>query len=86
MMMILDDDGFLLYTTCRILAEAGINALPKRRVQVKTLLDQTYIGDMIDEDNVVCVSVIRAGDALLEAVRECIPQAPVGKSVSATCL
>jgi len=38
-----------------------------------------YTGEEIDVSKVCAVSVVRAGDSLLEAVRACEPGMPVGK-------
>lgn len=38
-----------------------------------------YSGEIIPTDNVCAVSIVRAGDSLLEAVRACCPGISVGK-------
>lgn len=62
----------------RILAEEGIAHLPKIEKQIETPCG-VYNGVEIDENNAIAVSIIRAGDSLLDAVRFCLPSVRVGK-------
>lgn len=62
----------------RLLAEDAIAELPERAVVVTTPCSVTS-GFEIDTSNLCAVSIIRAGDSLLESVRECLPGVHVGK-------
>jgi len=62
----------------RILAEEGIAALPSVEKDVETPCG-IFKGVEIDERNCIAVSIIRAGDSLLDAVRFCLPSVQVGK-------
>jgi uracil phosphoribosyltransferase len=62
----------------RILAEEAIAELPSS-ISTMTTPCGTFEGTHIDTDNLCAVSIIRSGDALLEAVRECLPSVAVGK-------
>lgn len=66
----------------RLLAEEAIAMLPSYSRTVTTPTNSTYQGVVVREDNVCAVSVIRAGDALLQPVLECLPHATVGTSKS----
>ena len=63
----------------RLLAEEAIAELPSSSVEVMTPTGTSFQGVSVADDNVCLVSIIRAGDALLEAVRDCLPDAKVGK-------
>lgn len=63
----------------RLLAEDAIAELPTRSVEVETPCGPAA-GVHVDADENLCaVSIIRAGDSLLESVRECLPSVSVGK-------
>ncbi len=61
-----------------ILAEEAIAELPSEEITIETPCGPSQ-GIQIDTDNLCAVSIIRAGDALLESVRACIPSVAVGK-------
>jgi uracil phosphoribosyltransferase len=64
----------------RILAEEGIASLPASTKEIKCMgTGASFIGEEIDISNACAVSVVRAGDSLLEAVRACSPSIAVGK-------
>mmetsp|Transcript_3525 Transcript_3525/g.8922 ORF Transcript_3525/g.8922 Transcript_3525/m.8922 type:complete len:217 (+) Transcript_3525:48-698(+) len=63
----------------RILAEEGIAQLPKTRRTVMTPCGEYAGVDLPDPSSVCAVSIVRAGDALLEAVRDVWPSLAVGK-------
>lgn len=48
-------------------------------VEVKTPTDAIYSGEEVDVSNIVAVSIIRAGDSLLDAFLRIVPEASVGK-------
>jgi len=62
----------------RILAEEGIAHLPSVEKEIQTPCGM-FKGVEINEDNCIVVSIIRAGDSLLDAVRFCLPSVQVGK-------
>lgn len=62
----------------RILAEEAIAELPSTPAEIPTPVG-TYSGVSLDENNCIAVSIIRAGDSLLDAVRNVLPAIPVGK-------
>ncbi|CBN75727.1 conserved unknown protein [Ectocarpus siliculosus] len=72
---------FRFYATrmMRILAEEGIACLESSRQFITTPTAATFSSPFVNESNVCIVSILRAGDALAEAARACIPTAPVGK-------
>lgn len=60
--------------------EEGISALPAKEKVVETPVPgATFAGFEVDERNLCAVSIIRAGDSLLGAVREVLGHVPVGK-------
>jgi len=63
----------------RILAEDGIAQLAPKEVVVKTPTGDTYTGSAVDVASMCAVSIVRAGDSLLGAVRSCEPGISVGK-------
>lgn len=62
----------------RLLAEDAIAELPSMSVEVTTPCGSCQGVDM-DTENVCAVSIVRSGDALLESIRDCIPEVKVGK-------
>eukprot|EP00566_Odontella_aurita_P027933 CAMPEP_0113556238 /NCGR_PEP_ID=MMETSP0015_2-20120614/17151_1 /TAXON_ID=2838 /ORGANISM="Odontella" /LENGTH=196 /DNA_ID=CAMNT_0000457583 /DNA_START=167 /DNA_END=757 /DNA_ORIENTATION=+ /assembly_acc=CAM_ASM_000160 len=62
----------------RLLAEDAIAELPTKSVEITTPCGPST-GVEIATDNLCAVSIIRAGDSLLESVRECLPGVRVGK-------
>jgi len=66
---------------CRILAEEGLAACAMDHATVWTPTGSQYSG-MKPNSNVCAVSIIRAGDSLLDAVLHCEPSIAVGKSLS----
>ena len=75
-----DSSTFIKYSTrlMKILAEEAIAELPGHEAIIETPCGQ-YHGLNIPENNCIAVSIVRAGDSLLDAVRSCIPDIPVGK-------
>lgn len=73
-------DQYVYYANrlMRILAEEGIAHLPTTEKIVETPCG-SYTGAEINENDVIAVSIIRAGDSLLDAVRFCLPAVRVGK-------
>jgi len=63
----------------RILAEDAIAELPSQSPLAITTPCGPYHGVEIHTQNLCAVSILRAGDALVESVRECLPGLPVGK-------
>ena len=67
----------------RLLAEEALANLPSNQCTVTTPTDAPYHGTLsvaeTDPDNVCAVSIVRAGDSLLESVREIAPGMRVGK-------
>ena len=63
----------------RILAEEGIAYLPNKPKTIMTPTNAPYQGVEVDETNACAVSIIRSGDALLDAVRLCLPHCYVGQ-------
>lgn len=67
----------------RLLAEAAVAHLPTTPHTVTTPTNATFDGELsiaeTDPDNVCAVSIVRAGDSLLESVREIVPGVRVGK-------
>jgi len=52
----------------------------RKNVDVVTPTGSTYSGyEIVDESNIVAISIIRAGDSLLDAFMEVCPGAQVGK-------
>jgi len=74
------DFAFYSSRIMRILAEEGIAHLPAvSRDIVCCGTKAPFSGEVIDMDNVCAVSIVRAGDSLLESVRACCPDVSVGK-------
>merc|ERR1712048_61501 len=59
-------------------AEDAIAELPSKKVNVMTPCGPCD-GVEVDTENLCVVSIIRAGDSLMEVVRECLPGVAVGK-------
>lgn len=73
------DYVFYMDRLMRYLAEEGIASLPSKRVDVQTPCG-VYEGLEAPKDEDICaVSIVRAGDSLAQAVRQCIPACSVGK-------
>jgi len=74
---------FALYASriLRILAEEAVGMVPSSPCSIQTPTNTTYAGmRALDDENSLCVvSILRAGDALMEAVRSVVPQAAVAK-------
>ena len=62
----------------RLLAEDAIAELPTKEAQITTPCGRTT-GVELDVNRICAVSIIRAGDSLLQSVLECLPEAHVGK-------
>merc|ERR1712066_54657 len=75
-----ETEKFVYYANrlMRILAEEGIAELPQVQKTIETPCGE-FEGCEIDENNCIAVSIIRAGDSLLDAVRFCLPSVRVGK-------
>jgi len=74
------DFAFYSSRLMRILAEEGIALLPSEPRDIVCRGTKTaFQGEVIPLDNVCAVSIVRAGDSLLEAVRACSPGMRVGK-------
>ena len=65
----------------RILAEDAIACLPHESVAISTPCAPTFVGSKmaLDQHKVCIVSILRAGDSLMEVVRESLPYATIGK-------
>ena len=63
-----------------MLAEEAISFLPHRTKPISTPTGHEIEGIELNCQPCV-VSIVRAGDSLLEAVRACIPSIPVGKLI-----
>ncbi|KAL7463878.1 hypothetical protein ACHAXS_004228 [Conticribra weissflogii] len=67
----------------RILAEEAISYLPTSQTTVMTPTNVPYTGHLsiidTNPEKVCAVSIVRAGDSLLESFRECAPAVRVGK-------
>ena len=67
----------------RLLAEESIANLPTTSHTVTTPTNAPYHGELsladTNPDNICAVSIVRAGDSLLEAVRDIVPGIRVGK-------
>lgn len=72
------DFSFYSKRAMRLLAEESIAELPYEDATIQTPCGP-YNGTLIKTGDLCAVSIIRAGDALLESVRECIPGVAVGK-------
>jgi len=73
------DFSFYADRLMRILAEEGIARLAPKEVVVKTPTGDSFIGADVDASHMCAVSIVRAGDSLLGAVRACEPGISVGK-------
>lgn len=63
----------------RIIAEEGVANLPATPVRITTPTQAEFDGELVDEDNIAAVSIIRAGDSLLDAFLQVVPSAVVGE-------
>jgi uracil phosphoribosyltransferase len=65
----------------RLVAEDALAELPSQSKSIATPCVENYTGgvERLDSGTVCAVSIIRSGDALLEAVREVEPAVKVGK-------
>lgn len=72
---------FKLYSDrlMHLLAEEGIACLPSNKVKVITPTGNEFDGVKIDDSNICLVSIIRAGDSLLQVTNQILPHASVGK-------
>jgi len=74
---------FVFYSRrlARLLIEDALSELPTESKSIQTPCGP-FVGltiPSLDSSSLCAVSIMRAGDAILEAVRECIPGVPVGK-------
>eukprot|EP00549_Striatella_unipunctata_P015074 CAMPEP_0118674188 /NCGR_PEP_ID=MMETSP0800-20121206/750_1 /TAXON_ID=210618 ORGANISM="Striatella unipunctata, Strain CCMP2910" /NCGR_SAMPLE_ID=MMETSP0800 /ASSEMBLY_ACC=CAM_ASM_000638 /LENGTH=394 /DNA_ID=CAMNT_0006569357 /DNA_START=22 /DNA_END=1206 /DNA_ORIENTATION=+ len=76
-----DSAQFVFYArrAMRLLAEDAIAELPHEKISITTPCGLCEGIKPIPAERLCAVSIIRAGDALLECVRECLPNVPVGK-------
>ena len=65
----------LMYIVC----EEGLAYMDPQPLEVTTPTGAVYSGEKIDETNIVAVSIIRAGDSMLDAFLRVVPEAFVGK-------
>ena len=75
-------DQFRLYARrlMRVIAEEGLSYINPVETIVQTPVDEcTFQGIRNDLHNIVVVSIIRAGDSLLDVVMELVPECAVGK-------
>lgn len=75
-----DTSKFVYYSkrAMRLLIEDALAELPSNPVTVKTPCGYAP-GIEICTNNLCAISIVRSGDALVEAIRECIPSVPVVK-------
>lgn len=62
-----------------MISEEGLSYIQPKDIKVTTPPGQIFDGCEIDVNNVVVVSIIRAGDSLLDAFLSVAPEAQVGK-------
>ena len=62
-----------------IICEEGIGCLDPAPVVVKAPTQELFQGEYIDVNDVVAISIIRAGDSLLDVFLDIMPEASVGK-------
>ena len=62
-----------------IICEEGIGCLDPTPIVVKAPTQELFHGEYIDVNDVVAVSIIRAGDSLLDVFLDIMPEASVGK-------
>ena len=62
-----------------LICEEGISLLEPKRIIITTPTNSDYTGEIIDENNIIVVSIIRAGDSMLGSFMELMPKAAVGK-------
>ncbi len=62
-----------------VLAEEAIGQFVEHALSVVTPTAAQFTGSLIEEERFCVVSIVRAGDSLLEAVRRLLPTAKVGK-------
>jgi uracil phosphoribosyltransferase len=76
-----DSATFVRYAkrSMRLLAEDALAEFPGEAIEVTTPCGTCMGINSIDPKNIVATSIIRSGDALLEAVRDVEPEVRVGK-------
>ena len=62
-----------------VICEEGIGCMDPTPIEVKCPTQEMFAGEVVDVTNVVAVSIIRAGDSLLDVFLEIMPEASVGK-------
>uniref|UniRef100_A0A7S2LGL4 uracil phosphoribosyltransferase n=1 Tax=Leptocylindrus danicus TaxID=163516 RepID=A0A7S2LGL4_9STRA len=71
---------FFAKRVMRILAEDAIAQLPHKTIKITTPCSPNIEGkELMSVDNICVVSIVRAGDSLMEAVRACLPGVSIGK-------
>jgi uracil phosphoribosyltransferase len=73
-------DEFVFYSDrlLRLLMEEALNHLPFTATEIQTHLGASFEG--CDLSAPFCgVSILRAGEAMEKALRDCVPSAPIGK-------
>mmetsp|Transcript_74095 Transcript_74095/g.211549 ORF Transcript_74095/g.211549 Transcript_74095/m.211549 type:complete len:223 (+) Transcript_74095:78-746(+) len=74
------DFAFYASRIMRIVAEESIGSLPSTPLDITCCgTGASFSGELVNEDNVCAVSIVRGGDSLLDAVRACSPAMAVGK-------
>lgn len=66
-----------VYFVCRILAEEGLASCATESATIVTPTGDSFTG-LLPVERVCAVSIIRAGDSLLDAVLSCDPTVAVG--------
>lgn len=74
---------WLLDRLCRLLAEEGLAACASESTTIVTPTGDSFTG-LLPVERVCAVSIIRAGDSLLDAVMACDPSVAVGMSLRAS--
>jgi len=77
------NETFAFYSSriMTVLAEEALGLVPSAPFHVETPTQAMFAGTRLveDESRLCLVSIIRAGDSLMEAARKLVPQAAVGK-------
>jgi len=76
-----DTEQFVIHAkrALRILAEDAIAELPSRDITISTPCSPHESGILIPTSKICAISIVRSGDAIVEALRECITGLVVGK-------
>lgn len=60
-------------------SEEGLTYLPTKQILVPTPTGTDYNGCSYDVNSIVAISIIRAGDSMLDTFASIVPEAPIGK-------